>query len=90
MVVVLGILVVAAGAVLYWGFDRAIGGVDVSTVGVIVMAVGAIGLLVSLLVAARTSERAGHALRPLGAEAEQGEDEGRSAETGRFGRQSPW
>lgn len=55
MVIVLGILLVAAGAVLFWGVDRTVSGVEVSTIGVIVMAVGGIGVLASLLLSARAT-----------------------------------
>jgi hypothetical protein len=60
MVVVFGILLVAAGAVLFWAGDRTVGGGEASTIGVIVMARGGIGVLASLLLSARaTSGRGG-------------------------------
>jgi hypothetical protein len=75
MIIVLGILLVAAGAVLFWGVDRTVSGVEVSTIGVIVMAVGGIGVLASLLLSARaTSGRGGDSLSPLGVEAGQEEE----------------
>jgi hypothetical protein len=84
MVIVFGILLVAAGAVLFWGVDRTVSGVEVSTIGVIVMAVGGIGVLASLLLSARaTSGGAGDRLGPLGVIEEQEE------ETGPFRRQPP-
>lgn len=84
MVIVLGILLVAAGSVLFWGVDRTVSGVEVSTIGVIVMAVGGIGVLASLLLSARaTSGGAGDRLGPLGVIEEQEE------ETGPFRRQPP-
>jgi hypothetical protein len=74
MVIVLGILLVAAGAVLFWGVDRTVSGVEVSTIGVIVMAVGGIGVLASLLLSARaTSGQGEDSLTPLGVEASQEE-----------------
>jgi hypothetical protein len=89
--VVFGILLVVAGAVLFWGFDRTIGGVEVSTIGVILMAVGGIGILASLLLSARaTSGGKGDRLGPLRAEAQQEEEGGRAVETRRFGRHSLW
>jgi hypothetical protein len=75
MVVVFGILLVAAGAVLFWGGDRTVGGGEASTIGVIVMAVGGIGVLASLLLSARaTSGRGEDSLDPLGVEAGQEEE----------------
>jgi hypothetical protein len=83
MVIVLGILLVAAGAALFWGVDRTVSGVEVSTMGVMLMAVGGIGVLASLLLSARatsgrgaTAGRGGDSLSPLGVEAGQ-EDETR-------------
>ncbi|MEX2103136.1 MAG: hypothetical protein WD805_04165 [Gaiellaceae bacterium] len=72
MVIVLGILLVAAGAVLFWGVDRTVSGVEVSTIGVIVMAVGGIGVLASLLLSARATSGE-DSLTPLGVEADQEE-----------------
>jgi hypothetical protein len=84
MVIVFGILLVAAGAVLFWGVDRTVSGVEVSTIGVIVMAVGGIGVLASLLLSARaTSGRGGDSLSPLGVEA------GPEEKTRPFRRQPP-
>lgn len=75
MVIVFSILLVAAGAVLFWGVDRTVSGVEVSTIGVIVMAVGGIGGLASLLLSARaTSGRGGDSLSPLGVIAGQEEE----------------
>jgi hypothetical protein len=72
---VFGILLVAGGAVLFWGVDRTVSGVEVSTIGVIVMAVGVIGYLASLLLMARaTPGRGGDSLNPLGMEAGQKEE----------------
>jgi hypothetical protein len=84
MVIVLGILLVAAGAVLFWGVDRTVSGVEVSTIGVIVMAVGVIGVFASLLLSARaTSGRGKDSLTPLGVEA------GQEEESRPFRRQPP-
>jgi hypothetical protein len=82
--VVFGILLVAAGAALFWGVDGTVSGVEASTIGVIVMAVGGIGILASLLLSARaTSGGAGDRLSPLGVK------EGQEEETGPFRRQPP-
>jgi hypothetical protein len=43
------LLLVAIGGVLIWAVDRNVGGVDVSTIGVILLVVGVAGLLTSLL-----------------------------------------
>ncbi len=43
------IVLIAAGAVLVWGVDRTVSGVDLNTTGLILMVVGAVGFLVSLL-----------------------------------------
>ena len=83
MVIVFGILLVAAGAVLFWGVDRTVSGVEVSTIGVIVMAVGGIGVLAALLLSARASGRGGNSLSPLGVEP------GQEEETRRFRRHPP-
>ena len=44
----LSLLLVAVGAVLYWAVDVSTSGVDLNTVGVILMIVGGAGLLLSL------------------------------------------
>jgi hypothetical protein len=53
MAIAIGILLLALGAVLIWGVDQTVSGVDVSTIGVILMAVGGVGIFASLLVSAR-------------------------------------
>ena len=45
----LSVLLLAAGAILYFAIDAAMDGVDLAAVGSILMIVGAIGLIVSLL-----------------------------------------
>jgi Domain of unknown function (DUF6458) len=45
----LSILLVAVGAVLTWAVNTEVSGVDITAVGVILMIVGAIGLVVSLI-----------------------------------------
>ena len=44
------LFLMAVGAILTWAVDAQVSGVDLDTVGVILLAVGAIGLLVSLVV----------------------------------------
>jgi hypothetical protein len=43
------ILLAAAGAILLWAVNREAGGVDLDTIGVIVLVVGAIGAVLSLV-----------------------------------------
>ncbi len=43
------IFLIAVGAILTFAIDAEVEGVDLSTVGVILMVVGAIGVLISLL-----------------------------------------
>jgi hypothetical protein len=45
----LSILLLAVGAVLTWAVSAEVSGLDINAVGVILMIVGAIGLLVSLV-----------------------------------------
>jgi hypothetical protein len=47
------VLLVATGAVLIWAVDRNVGGVDLSTIGVILMVIGVAGLFASLLMSSR-------------------------------------
>ena len=51
--IVLGILFMAAGAILTFALDATVGGVDLDVVGWILMLVGALGLLLGLMTAAR-------------------------------------
>jgi hypothetical protein len=52
MVRALSILLLAVGALL-WALDRGVGGVEGSTIGTILVALGGVGLLGSVLVSAR-------------------------------------
>ena len=45
----LSILLIAIGAVLAWAVDAEVSGIDVQAAGVILVVVGAIGLVVSLV-----------------------------------------
>jgi hypothetical protein len=47
------VLTTAIGAILYWAVDYSVSGVDVRTVGVILMVAGIAGLLLSLMMSAR-------------------------------------
>jgi hypothetical protein len=43
------LILVAAGAILTWAINATVSGVDINTVGVILMVVGVIGLVLSLM-----------------------------------------
>jgi hypothetical protein len=43
------LILIAAGAILTWAVDASLSGVDINTVGVILMVVGGIGILLSLM-----------------------------------------
>jgi hypothetical protein len=45
----LSILLIAAGAVLAWAVDAEVSGIDIQAAGVILVVVGALGLVVSLV-----------------------------------------
>jgi hypothetical protein len=48
----LSLILLAAGAVLTWAVNATVSGVDIKVVGVILMIVGAIGLILSLMLGA--------------------------------------
>jgi|SRR5918999_240833 hypothetical protein len=59
MALIVSVLVLGLGAALVWGPDRSVGGVETNQIGVIVLAIGVIGVLASLLASRRAaSERA--------------------------------
>jgi hypothetical protein len=43
------LILIAIGAILTWAVNATVSGVDINTVGVILMVVGAAGLLISLV-----------------------------------------
>jgi hypothetical protein len=43
------LVLIALGAVLYWAVTASLAGVGINTVGVVLMIVGAVGLLLSLV-----------------------------------------
>jgi Domain of unknown function (DUF6458) len=45
----ISILLIAAGAILTWAVNASVSGLELQTIGVILMVVGAIGLLMSLI-----------------------------------------
>lgn len=56
------ILLIAIGAILLWAVTATVAGVSINTVGVILIVVGAVGLLVALL--STTRERSDPTVRP--------------------------
>jgi hypothetical protein len=57
MGLVIGIILLAAGAVLLLGFDRSMSGVELNTIGVILIVLGAVVALASLLSRKRPTTR---------------------------------
>ena len=51
------LFLIAVGAVLAFAVDAEVSGIDISTVGAILMGVGAVGLLLSLILMATASRR---------------------------------
>jgi len=43
------LILIAAGAILTWAVNATVSGIDINTVGVILLVVGIVGLLISLL-----------------------------------------
>jgi len=43
------LILIAAGAILTWAVNATVSGVDINTIGVILMVVGAIGLVMSMM-----------------------------------------
>ena len=43
------LILIAAGAILTWAVSATVSGIDINTIGVILMVVGAIGLVLSLM-----------------------------------------
>ena len=57
------IFLIAVGAILYFAVDADISGLEISTVGLILMIIGVIGLLISFFLLSRS--RAAVAERPV-------------------------
>lgn len=51
------LFLIAIGAILYWAVTFHVNGVDVHMIGLILMAIGVIGLLFSMISAATTRRR---------------------------------
>jgi hypothetical protein len=43
------LILIAAGAILTWAVDATVSGLDIATVGIILMVVGGLGVLLSLM-----------------------------------------
>lgn len=48
-----GLFLLALGAILTWAVDFDVGGLEVNTIGVILMVVGAVGIIASLVMGRR-------------------------------------
>jgi beta-lactamase regulating signal transducer with metallopeptidase domain len=59
----MSLFLIAAGAILKYAVTDSISGVDLQTVGVILMVVGAIGLLISIIYLVMSRDRAAAARR---------------------------
>ena len=62
------IFLIALGAILYFAVEVDISGLELSTVGVILMIVGIIGLIISLFLMSQASRRGVAADRPVARE----------------------
>ena len=51
----ISVFLLAIGAILTWAVDVSVSGLDLATIGVILMVVGAIGLVTSMLIFGRDS-----------------------------------
>jgi hypothetical protein len=51
------LFLIAIGAILYWAITFHVNGVDVHMVGLILMAIGVVGLLLSMISSATTRRR---------------------------------
>ena len=60
----ISLLLIAAGAVLIWAVHVTVQGVDLVTVGWILLVIGGIGALASLILMGTAASRDGRALEP--------------------------
>jgi hypothetical protein len=51
------IFLLAAGAILYFAVDVDVSGIELATVGIILMACGALGLVIALVLSAQAGRR---------------------------------
>ncbi len=54
----ISILLMAIGAILLWAVTATVAGVSINTIGVILIVVGAVGLLIGLVASRRASDPA--------------------------------
>jgi hypothetical protein len=59
MAIMISAILVVAGAILFWGADGTVGGIDVNTLAVILMAGGGVGFVASIVLAARPTSAPG-------------------------------
>ena len=57
------LILIAVGAILTWAVNATVSGLDINTIGVILMVVGAIGLVLSLMFWSTLGRRRWHAPR---------------------------
>ena len=62
------IFLIAIGAILYFAVNADISGLEIATVGLILMIVGILGLIISLYLMSVASRRGGAADRPVARE----------------------
>ena len=62
------IFLIAVGAILYFAVNADVSGLEISTVGLILMIVGIIGLLISLFYTTLATRRGAPVDRPVGRE----------------------
>ena len=62
------IFLIAIGAILYFAVNADISGLEISTVGLILMIVGILGLIISLYLMSMASRRGAAADRPVARE----------------------
>ena len=60
----ISLLLIAAGAVLIWAVNVTVHGVDLVTIGWILLIVGGVGMLASLIMMGTASARGGRAIEP--------------------------
>ena len=53
----LGLFLIALGAILFWGVEAEIGGLDIDAIGVILMVIGAVGFVVGVVQSRRMRTR---------------------------------
>jgi len=62
------IFLIAIGAILYFAVNADVSGLEISTVGLILMIVGILGLVISLFLMSQASRRGGTGDRPVARE----------------------